>query len=188
MRSPLIRILALALALGSAALSTWPQTAAAQDVSIPVLKAAFLENFAKFAEWPDDAVPSGQVFTFCVAGDKTVASALQRGIKQHPGSGPMSVVFVTVDGSLQSCQLLYLGGLDLRQSGRVIDALKGLSVFTVSDVEGFAELGGVAQLRLEGGRIRFVINPAAAQRARLALSAKLLSLATLVKDGSNASR
>jgi hypothetical protein len=177
-----------ALALGSAALSIWPQAAAAQDVSVPVLKAAFLENFAKFAEWPDDAMPPGHVFTFCVAGDKTVASALERGIKQHPGPAPTSVVFVTVDGALRSCQLLYLGGLDLKHSSRAVDALKGLPVFTVSDVEGFAELGGVAQLRLENGRIRFVINPAAAQRARLALSAKLLSLATLVKDGSNASR
>jgi uncharacterized protein DUF4154 len=176
------------LALATATWSIGPQDAAAQDVSIPVLKAAFLENFVKFAEWPDDAVPSGRVFTFCVAGDKTVASALERAIKQHSGAAPTSVVFVTVNGPLRSCQLLYLGSLDLRQSGRVIDALKGLPVFTVSDVDGFAELGGVAQLRLESGRIRFVINPAAAQRARLALSAKLLSLATLVKDGSNGSR
>ena len=185
MRQPLTRILSLVLA--GAALSITPP-ATAQDVSIPSLKAAFLANFAKFAEWPDDAVPAGRVFTFCVAGDKTVASALERDIKLHPGPGPVNVAFVTVDGPLRSCQLLYLGGLDLRQSGRVIEALKGAPVFTVGDVSGFAELGGVAQLRLENGRMRFAINPAAAQRAHLALSAKLLSLATLVKDGSDATR
>jgi len=40
----------------------------------------------------------------------------------------------------------------------------------------------VAQLILENNRMRFAINLAAAQRARLQLSSKLLSLATIVKD------
>ena len=41
----------------------------------------------------------------------------------------------------------------------------------------------MAQFRLEKGRMRFTINPGAALRAHLTLSAKLLSLATIVKDG-----
>ena len=62
------------------------------------------------------------------------------------------------------------------------DALKDAPVFSVSDRDNFAESGGVAQLILENNRMRFVINLAAAQRARLQLSSKLLSLATIVKD------
>ena len=55
-------------------------------------------------------------------------------------------------------------------------------MFSVSDREKFAESGGVAQLILENNRMRFAINLAAAQRARLQISSKLLSLATIVKD------
>ena len=164
-----------------------PAAAAAQDVSVPSLKAAFLANFAKFAEWPDGTVPAGRTFTFCVAGDKAVAAAMEQGLKNQPGPA-LSVRFVVVDRPPRDCQVLYLGSLDLRQSRRVIDSLQGLPIFTVSDVDGFAEAGGVAQLKLENRQMRFVINPAAAQRAHVALSAKLLSLATIVKDGTHESR
>jgi hypothetical protein len=160
--------------------------AAAQDVSVASLKAAFLANFVKFAEWPEGTVPAGRPFTFCVAGDKAVAAALEQDVKGHADS-PESVRFVAFDGPVHDCQLLYLGGLDLRQSRRVIDSLQGLPIFTVSDVDGFAEAGGVAQLRLENRHMRFVINHAAARRAHVALSAKLLSLATLIKDGTHES-
>jgi hypothetical protein len=159
------------------------QSVTAEEVSLPSLKAAFLANFAKFAEWPEDARSAGRVFTFCVSGDKAVAAALEQGFKEHPGQEPVSIIFVAPDGPLSACQMLYLGGLNLREAHRALDALNGAPIFTVSDVEGFAQQGGMAQLRLEQGRMRFVINPAAAQRARIALSAKLLSLAIIVRDG-----
>jgi hypothetical protein len=170
------------LLLVVAALLLAPAAASAQDVSLPTLKAAFLVNFAKFTEWPEDALPSGRVLTFCVIGDKAVAAALEQGIKERPGQEPMSVAAVAADAPLRACQVLYLGGMNLRDARRTVEALKGMAILTVSDVDGFAEHGGVAQLRLERGRMRFAINPAAAQRARLSLSAKLLSLATIVKD------
>jgi hypothetical protein len=179
----MMRSLVTPLVLAVASLLCGPRAAAEQDVSVPALKAAFLANFVKFTEWPHDQMAAGKVFTFCVSGDQAVATALEQGAREHAGPPALSIIVVALDGPVSSCQMLYLAGLDLRRARRVIEALKGAAVFTVSDVEGFAEAGGVAQLRLERGRMRFTINPAAAQRARLALSAKLLSLATIVKDG-----
>ena len=156
---------------------------AAQGVSGTALKAAFLYNFAKFAEWPADALAPTQRLSLCVVGVDAVADALEQTIKGHTIEGhDLSVQVVTADGPIRSCHLLYAGGLDSRQSIQLIDALKGAPVFTVSDGDNFAELGGVAQLILEKDRMRFAINVAAAQRARLQLSSKLLSLATIVKD------
>lgn len=171
-----------------AALCCLPCIASAQEVQAHALKAAFLANFAKFVEWPEDAMAPGQVFTFCVAGDKGVSAALEQTVKQYPAADTLRVLTVTPDEPLRTCQMLFLSGGDLRQARKVLESFKPAPIFTVSDIDGFAELGGVAQLKLENGKIHFLINPAAAQRARLALSAKLLSLATLVKDGPNASR
>ena len=158
-----------------------PEAAAGQDVSVHALKAAFLANFAKFVEWPDGAVPPGGVFTFCV-NDKGVQKALEATVKSHPGPA-LAVRFVSLDAPLPSCQLLYVSGLDLPEARALIASLHGAPVFTTSDLDGFAEAGGVAQLLLVNGKMRFAINPGAAQRGRLALSSKLLSLASLVKDG-----
>jgi hypothetical protein len=55
-------------------------------------------------------------------------------------------------------------------------------VFTVSDLEPFAALGGVGQLFVENGKMRFALNPASAQRAGLRISSKLLALAKVVND------
>ena len=103
-----------------------PAAALDQDVSLPSLKAAFLANFAKFTTWPEDAMPAGRVFTFCISGDKAVADALEQSIKDRPGQEPMSVVVVTPDASLRGCQMLYLGGLNTEDHRRTLEPLKGL--------------------------------------------------------------
>jgi hypothetical protein len=159
-----------------------PAAASAQDVSVDELKAAFLANFVKFATWPDDAVAAGGAFTFCVANDNGVQKALETTLKRHPGPA-MVVRAVSLDAALPSCQLLYVSKVRLNEARPLLESLRGAPVFTTSDVDGFAEAGGVAQLRLVSGKMRFAINPAAAQRVRIGLSAKLLSLASLVKDG-----
>ena len=45
------------------------------------LRAAFLFNFAKFTEWPPDAVLPAQQLSICVAGDNAVAIAVERLVK-----------------------------------------------------------------------------------------------------------
>lgn len=167
--------------LAAALLLLGPGSAFAQDVSLPALKAAFVANFAKFATWPDDPL-QGRAATFCVIGDRAVAEALDHTLKGAPSSKNALVLVLPPDGPLRSCDLLYVSGLDVKGTLQVLDAVKGAAVFTVSDSDKFAERGGIAQLVLEKGRMRFAINTAAAQRARIVLSAKLLNLATLVKD------
>ena len=49
-------------------------------------------------------------------------------------------------------------------------------------------MGGVANLFIEGGRMRFAVNVDALQRSKLRLSSRLLSLAKIVKDAPDASR
>ena len=78
--------------------------------------------------------------------------------------------------------MLYVGGVDSKQFAQLLESARDTPVFTVGDGEKFAERGGVAQLVLENDRMRFTINTAAAQRARLTLSSRLLSLASIVKE------
>ena len=55
--------------------------AAAQTAAISKVKAAFLYNFAKFAEWPAETLPPGQRLQLCVVGDDAVADALEETIR-----------------------------------------------------------------------------------------------------------
>ena len=58
-----------------------------------------------------------------------------------------------------------------------------LPVLTVSDGKGFSLAGGIIELYVEGGRMRFAINLDAADRSGLRLSSRLLGLAKIVRNG-----
>ncbi|MFN2444595.1 MAG: YfiR family protein [Vicinamibacterales bacterium] len=158
-------------------------TSRGQDVTEVALKAAFIYNFAKFTEWPLEVLPSAASLTACVIGDAAVGDALQRAIKGRTVAGhSMSVSPVTADGSLQTCHLLYLSNLPAKQAAQIAAGLRGSSVLTISDIDEFARLGGIAQFFVENGKMRFSINLESAKRSRLQLSSKLLALAALVES------
>jgi hypothetical protein len=162
----------------------------AQGATAPALKAAFLFNFTKFAEWPVGALAPGQRLSLCILGDRAVAEALEQTIKtQEMADGhQLTVEVIKADGPIRSCHLLYVSGLDRSEASELLDIMKDTSAFTVSDGNQFAERGGVAQLIAENSRLRFAINVEAARRARLKISSKLLGLAQIVKDGHDVRR
>ena len=152
-------------------------------VAASVLKAAFLYNFARFTEWPVDALAPGQRLAMCVVGDAAVADALGETIKGHAIEGHELTVAVLKAGEpAAACHLLFVSASAIARSAVPAAGAGGATVFTVSDADGFAESGGVAQLIVERDRMRFSINVASALRARLNISSKLLSLAKIVKD------
>jgi hypothetical protein len=79
--------------------------------------------------------------------------------------------------------VVYVDGRDAARVATVLETLRDQPVFTVGDRKDFAKRGGIAQLILERDRMRFAINVSAAMRAGLTLSSRLLSLATIVRDG-----
>jgi hypothetical protein len=165
---------------------SWSARSYAQTATAAALTSAFLYNFAKFTEWPSDALAPGQRIALCIIGDSAVADALERTIKGHAiESHELTVGLVKPEGPFRSCHLLYMTGFDATRSLQLLEGLKTAPVFTASDADKFAERGGVAQLTLENGRMRFAINITAAQHARLQLSSKLLSLAQIIKGEHN---
>jgi hypothetical protein len=160
-----------------------PGRAAAEGVSAPALKAAFLINFARFAQWPGDAMPAGAPLVLCVLGDTEVARSLEDAVKGHAVEGhDLIVKRVSGDEAVASCQLLYMSGIGAKQAAALVRSLSQVPTLTVSDLSRFGESGGMINFVMDDGRMRFAINDAAAERARLRLSSKLLTLARIVKD------
>ncbi len=67
-----------------------------------------------------------------------------------------------------------------------MSALDSRPVLTVSEVDGFARSGGGINFYLDGPKVRFEINPAAAQNDRLRISSQLLSLGKIVPTAKEA--
>ena len=161
-------------------------TGRAQNVTESSLKAAFIYNFAKFTEWPADVLPPTATFAACVLGDNSTRDAFGRIVKDRQLSGrPISVSEVQPGVKLRSCHLLYVSGVNPTQLSAIMTMVHGASVLTISDLDDFVRDGGIAQMFVENGRIRFDINLDIAKDARLQLSSKLLALAAHVRSGSS---
>jgi hypothetical protein len=158
--------------------------ATTQTATEPALKAAFIYNFAKFTEWPQDSLRPGAPLVLCVAQDGPVERALEDATRERQVEGhPLVTKQMDLSGPIGSCHVLYVdAAVDRKRVTAAVDRLKGERTLTVSDLERFAESGGCASLFVEDGRMRFAVNLDAVQRAGLRLSSRLLTVAKIVKE------
>jgi YfiR/HmsC-like len=148
-------------------------------ISEDQVKAAFLYNFAKFVQWPEDSFSSpDSPLRMCTFGGTSLGPALEELAQGKIVAGRR--VQVQKPRSLQqarSCQVLFIGYQELPRLQEVLAAVRGASVLVVSESPGFAAHGAMIEFVRESDRLRFEINAKAARDARMNISAKLLSLA-----------
>lgn len=148
-----------------------------QEVAGPALKAAFLFNFVKFTTWPADVLPDAAPLLMCVVNDPAIGSSLTSAVQGRTVLGhEIRVLQTDAPGALRSCHLLYVSGTRA-DALKAVAAVRQSPVFTVSDVQAFTTDGGIAQLHVQQGQLRFAIAPEIARAARLQISSKLLTLA-----------
>ena len=166
-------------AFGIAALVALASAAAWGALSESDVKAAYLYNFARYVTWPADAFRSPEEpIRICIVGDDSFRDLL-RGVvaDKRVGDRPVSAESRGGVGESKGCHILFVG--DARAGA--VSTLSGRSVFTVSDSEGFAAEGGIANFVLVGNKVRFEINTSAVEKAGLQVSSRLLRVAQIVE-------
>lgn len=157
--------------------------ATAQDVTEPSLKAAFVYNFARFAEWPVETLPSGAPLVACTVDNAEIAGALERMVKGRQVMGrAMTIVRQAADAPPRPCHLVYAAGLNAVRIETLMAALGGTPVLTIVDSDALTRVPAVIRLFVENGNLRFDVDYGLAKRGRLQLSSKLLTLAKKVYD------
>jgi hypothetical protein len=176
MRFDASSVLCLSLALLLAA-----GGACAQEVqpSEYQLKAAFLFNFAKFVEWPEEAFSAPDApMVIGVLGENPFGEHLEQTIRGKTiNNRPLVVKELRSQAEARGCHIVFIGSSEKTRLPEVFESLRGASVLTVGETERFTEAGGMINFVLDGGKIRFQVNDTAAKSARLKISSKLLSLA-----------
>jgi len=152
------------------------------------VKAAYLYNFAKFINWPVNALErQDTLFVVCVLDDEPFAHSLSATVRGKSVANRavkirrLSWAERRDRTSVSACQIVYIGQSVRHRLGDILTLLKEEPVLVVSDIDGFARQGGMIGFVLEQGRIVFEINRRALERVRLKASAKLLRLARIVE-------
>jgi hypothetical protein len=179
----LMRDLFLHLVMWAAAGTAAP--APAQASPEYQLKAVFLFNFAQFVEWPASAFPGPDApLVICILGDDPFGPYLDETIRgESVNNRPLSIRRYRTVQEIESCHILFVSRREQGHLQEILDSLKGRSILTVSDFEGFASRGGMIRFVTDRNRIRLRINLEAARAANLTLSSKLLRPAQIVRRG-----
>lgn len=149
------------------------------------IKAGYLYNFSKYVAWPEGtfAAPTAP-FVICLVGEDPFGGRLDQAIAgKTSGDGrPLLVKHLkTPDRSaVRECQLVFLSKSQESRVAEIVEVLKEKSIFSVADFDSFAEKGGIADLRIEGTRVKVDLNVSAANHANLKISARLQQVANLV--------
>jgi uncharacterized protein DUF4154 len=177
--------LAACLVVGATAAA--PAKAHAQVSASPEyqLKAVFLFNFAQFVEWPASAFAGPDTpLVIGVLGEDPFGSYLDETVRAETVNGrPLEVRRYRGVAEIGTCHILFVNRRGEDRLQGVIDSLRGRSILTVSDAEGFGSRGGMIRFVTDRNRIRLRINLEAAQAADLTLSSKLLRPAHIVSHG-----
>jgi len=146
-----------------------------------LIKAAFLLNFAKFVEWPADSFKDNLTPTnLCILGKDPFGPALDT-IKDKTVKGrPLKIRRANKVNDIGGCHILFISPSEKENLKQILSVLRNSSTLTVSEIEGFAQMGGIINFILADKKVLFEINPDAAQHSRLRISSQLLKLAEIV--------
>jgi hypothetical protein len=146
------------------------------------VKAAFLYKFATYIHWPEPTGKSTAPFVVGIIGRDPFGSSLGAVVRGQTVHGKTIVIrkLARVEEALQ-CDVLFISSSEREHLPQILGALGSAPVLTVSDMDQFAERGGMINLiTTEDNHIRFDINKAAIDRAGLKAPSQLLRLARIV--------
>lgn len=174
----MLRVLEYALILGGLSIACLHA-----EVEEYQLKAAVVYNFAKFVEWPPQSFTNANdPIAVCVLGQNPFGGWLSETLAGRTAGGrPFVIRHASEPQQVGHCQILFVSSSERKRFRAVLAEVKADGVLTVGDTPGFAALGGVVNLRLDGDTVRMEVNVKSAEQKKLQISAKLLSLAQIVK-------
>jgi hypothetical protein len=168
-------LIAIAIALGAA------RAARAEEQSTTEVEARFVLQLVRYVTWPESALPPDAPLVVGVVGDDAFAATLRRLCAQRKAQDRAIEVRAVADAASPGIHLLFVRGQDpsmLRDLARVHYSAP---VLTVSDRFDFPRLGGDVGIERVGDRVSFSINRRKSVHGDLAISSKLMRLASEVK-------
>jgi hypothetical protein len=193
--------LGLILLLGVCAIATPAQ---AQDIDperYARVKAGYVLNFLRLSSWPEEAFQNeNSPIQVVIVGQDDMVSFLRELLRDEqingrrvflrqveyprPRPGEYDVEPETMEAferTLQGAHLLYVARDQRTRVRQILDIVEDLPVLTVSDIDRFAENGGMLGLAVRQGRVAIDAHAERIRESGVTVSSRLLRLARIVQ-------
>lgn len=156
-------------------------TAPLLAISEESIKAAFLERFTMFIQWPKPI----ESYNICIYDDERFAQTMEKSYSNRLfNNRPLKVVSLKIGDpfdEMQKCHILYFRGSKPHQNETLLNTLRKNNVLIISDDDDDAKRGAMIGFYLQNNTFRFVINQRNLENANLNVSYKLLNFATVIE-------
>jgi hypothetical protein len=141
------------------------------------LKTLYLFNFSRFVQWPEPK-KDAKIFRFCTYPQNPLGETLHQLEQRTIHAKPVQINELKSVNDIKDCHAVFIDldpAADLAKVNAI--AIKN-HVLTISDRNQFAKQGGMIQMFIEKGKIRFNINFDSSRSAFLQINSKLIKLAS----------
>jgi hypothetical protein len=201
MKTSFINILAATVVLATADFCALNQTAWAKDKPDDIkaseyqVKAAFLYNFVKFTNWPENKMAEPNIITIGLLGENRFGNAFDP-VKNKSIKDKQLIIkdlgrfrrsfrqddtgrseFAEYIEQLRKCHLLFICDSERENYRAIIEAVKDHDVLTVGEAEDFLDAGGIIAFIPETEKPVFEVNLVACEQEKLKISSQVLRLA-----------
>lgn len=147
------------------------------------LKAAFLLNFARFTLWPEEEIENNRPLIFLITFDPKSETGFDA-ISGEKLRGRDILVEYSSKNNIMKLDLIpdliFITKTDNKHIDKIISRFGNSPVLTVSDVEGFAQKGGMIEMIIRNKSLHFIINYNAVKKSGLEMNYQMLKLADRV--------
>lgn len=136
------------------------------------LRTLFVKRMIKYVLWPEGVAPKkGEPFIIAA----TDARKLQPYFTEYKGSSN----FKLVQWPAKKCHVLILTGTSERSVAAILKNISGKPILTIGQNPANLRMGVMVNFIMLNGKLKFQINPEAADRVGLTISSRLLNLAQI---------
>lgn len=152
------------------------------------IKAAYLEKFSRFLEWPPEAeiTDTTKAFHIDVIGYSPITEPL-RELYQKNKIRNKDVVIRQIQhiSQLKNCHILFVGKENKSRLGKILKLANKMGIVTISDSKGFCESGVLINFFVENDKVLFEINYDSVRKSKIHISYLLLKLARITGKKEN---
>lgn len=151
------------------------------QISESEVKAAYIERFTRFIEWPDDF--ENNTFKIAVIGKNPFKSSLDDLFtKTNIKNQSVKLIYTNNLNDIINANLVFISGSEKKRINEILKAIGKRPILIISDTKGFCELGTHINMYVDENYIRYEINKEALEKSGLSVTSLLLASAKIVKS------
>lgn len=150
------------------------------QVSESEYKAAFIERFTRFVEWPKNF--ENNTFKIVIIGKTQLKNSLNELFENTKIKDLNVDLIYTKDiNDLKNANLVFICDSENKRLDEILEVIHDLPILTISDTDGFGTTGIHINMYNDNSYIRYEINPESIKKSKLNISSLLLSSAKIVE-------